>query len=206
VNPSFADPPPHDHGKKGDDPSGLTYTIDLNGPDSLRGAFEFVGSGTATLDKKGILKGVDSVDMERPGTTVGCTTPEEQGACMVWNDVFNLCGLLDPIPNFTVLGGDWEVSTGSFVFVGFGFELESPLSPDNPLSVSLALAGTCSPSPCEIIPVVGDPKVIPLTLYSIHLKGKGGVTHNADCHASLDYPMPISLGGVHGSTLVITAP
>ena len=122
---------------------------------------------------------------------------------------FDLCGLLGPsdavdVPEFTASAGrkGWAVvrvgeTVGVDVSVGFRFPLDSPLS-DDPLSVSLQLHGDCSE--CGLIPVDGDPKEILLTRYSIHLRGKGGVTHNVACHAADDVDFP---GGA--STLVITA-
>ena len=214
VSPSFANPPPHSHGggNNGGDP--VTYTVNLKGPDpntpSLRGAFEFVSSVAATLDKKGNLKGDVDVSMEIPGGDSTCMSGD-QNACIVWNNVFDLCGLLNPVPNFMVLGGDWSVSKGGGRrWISFGFELDSPVS-SNPLSASLQLSSACDDPECgapsdELIPAAGDTSQVDVTDYAIHLKGKGGVTHNAECHASDGYPGATTLGGVHGSTLVITAP
>ncbi len=202
YNPSFADPPPHSHGggNNGDDP--VTVTVDLNGPMAgVRGAFEFVSPAFATLDK-GSLKGDEAVRMVRPG-------PLDVNALIDWNRVFDLCGLLGPsdavdVPEFTASAGrkGWRVvRTGEQVFVDvsvlFQFPLDSPLS-DDPLSVALDLTGNCPTPECGLIPEAGKTKEIPLNRYSIHLKGKGGVTHDAACHAADDV---LNVG----STLVITA-
>ncbi len=126
--------------------------------------------------------------------------------CKAWNGVFNLCGLLGPSNDVDVL--DFEAPFGrkgwtvakvvDEVSVGLSFELFGPLS-DDPLKVSLQLKGPCI-GDCVLIPtesnmgvpvIVDDVELfrtltIPLTRYSIHLRGKGGVTHNALCHARLD--------------------
>ena len=109
VNPSYADPPPHDHGggNNGDDP--VTVTVDLIGPMAgVRGAFEFVSSAFATLDN-GSLKGDEAVTMVRPD-------PGDANALIEWNRVFDLCGLLGlsdavDVPEFTDLAGrkGWQV-------------------------------------------------------------------------------------------------
>ncbi len=194
VNPSFADKPPHSHGG---DP--VTVTVDLIGPMAeVRGAFEFVSPAFATLDN-GSLKGDEAVTMVRPD-------PGDANALIEWNRVFDLCGLLGPsdavdVPEFTDSAGrkGWQVrrigeTVAVEVQVQFRFPLDSPLS-DDPLSVSLQLHGDCPDPECGLIP----PKEIPLNRYSIHLKGKGGVAHNAACHAADDVPLNVE------STLVITA-
>lgn len=245
VDSSIAAPPepcvPDDDRKRckpkpGDDPSGVTYTVDLVGPDfanaDVRGAFEFDDAGepspvSATLDKGG-LKGAGSFAMTRPGGVSDCSG-DDQNACMVWNDVFNLCGLLGPysggelddmtgptlLETFAVEPGGWEVAKGGGrIWLSLGFTIVSPLDPDDPLftdrlSVSLQLTGPCidpvGDSPCEqdlLIPTAtgaaGATKN-DLTDARIHLRGKGGVTHNAECHADNDVLYP------YGSTLVITA-
>ena len=71
----------------------------------------------------------------------------------------------------------------------------------------MQLKGACPPSGCSLIPDdiedVPDSNestlTIPLTRYAIHLTGKGGVTHQAECHAG---------SGLIGVTtdLVITRP
>ncbi len=132
YNPSFADQPrcgdnADQHCNHGDDPGGLTYTVDLNGPDrfdlTIRGAFEFNPAGMASAKnailEKGALNGVQGVDMSRPGNTVDCTSViSEEGACRRWEDVFRLCDLLgtpnrtmiSTVAGFSVSAGDWQVS------------------------------------------------------------------------------------------------
>jgi hypothetical protein len=75
---------------------------------------------------------------------------------MVWNDVFNLCGLLGPyngggpddgsgptnLNTFTVLSGDWSVNQGGGRrWIGFGFAIDQSFSDatDRDLSASLQL-------------------------------------------------------------------
>ena len=207
TNPAFADKPPHSHGG-GEDPGGLTFTVELKGPTpSLRGAFEFNGGPavSATLKSKGNeLRGDADVEMVRPANA-------DANAQVVWDQVFNLCDLLNEIPDFLALSGDWAVSRSSErQFIRFGFELDASLSDltDNPLSASLHLSRTCaSVAECSaIIPTAPGEASVLMTDYAIHLKGKGGVTHKALCHASDGYPGPIPLSDVaYGSTLVITA-
>ena len=66
------------------------------------------------------------------------------------------------------------------------------------------LTGDCLDLPeCGLIPEVLLPKVITLDEYSIHLKAKGGVAHQAVCHANEGYPGASPLGVT--TNLVITA-
>ena len=245
VNPSFAgkpvkcDPWPSckDDSGGGGDPSDLTYTVDLVGPDpatpSFRGAFEFDGAGgSATLDR-GALKITGAVTMTRPGDDIvdneDCTV-DGSLACVVWNDVFNLCRLLGPydikdgggpdddsmptnLNTFTVLSGDWSVNQGGGRrWIGFGFTIDQSFSDltDRNLSASLQLTSDCfdpvnNPScdheedPPFLPTVAGGITYTAVTEARIHLRGKGGVTHNADCHADVDELI------LSGSTVVITA-
>ena len=218
VSPSFADKPGSgpcgqvhcDHGEE--NPSDLAYTVNLIGPipalPSVRGAFEFEGGAeSVTLQFKGIeLRGDVDVTIERPLVA-------DANALVVWEEVFNLCGLLGPdtdpsttlVTDFTILRGDWVVGQGGDrEGIFFKFEIPaifSPLSDDRPLSATLHLFRTCT-SPCGTIPTSatgGTPKRIDLTNSQIHLKGKGGVTAQAACHGDMD------LLAASGSTLLITA-
>ena len=94
------------------------------------------------------------------------------------------------------------------IWLSLGFTI---LASDNPattrdLSASLQLTGPCN-DPVNV-PSCEDTPLIPteagsidndLINASIHLRGRGGVTHQAVCHADED-----SLAA-SGSTLVITA-
>lgn len=221
----------HKECDSGGDPGGLTYTIDLIGPypanPSIRGAFEFDDAArSATLDR-GALKITGAVTMKRP-SIVDCVNGNEdqRAACTVWNDVFNLCGLLGPwngmdaddgstptnLYTFTVLSGDWSVNQGGGRrWIGFEFTIAPSFSSDEidrDLSASLQLTSPCLVDPvnnpsCEndppLIPASGETTETLLQEARIHLRGKGGVTHKADCHADND-----SLS-TSFSTLVITA-
>ena len=222
YNPSFADKPESgdcgqvhcDHGEELGD---LTYTVDLNGPNAdltIRGAFEFDVAGvasavSATLEDKGrTLKGDVAVRMVRPS---------DPSALLVWEDVFNLCGLLGQwnmegpddmsmptnVAEFTVLGGNWSVSNSSErQFISFGFELDENPPSDNRLSASLTLSRACaSVALCRSnVPTAsGEIWSELMTDTSVHLTGKKGITHKAFCHGDDDMLFP------SGSTLVITA-
>jgi hypothetical protein len=253
VNPSAAkpepcvpgdpEPPPRCKPKPSDDPNELLYTVDLKGPffpapPDMRGAFEFENAASANLESKGrMLEGNQSVQLERAlddtDPQIDCSTGDADvmSACIVWNDVFSLCGLLGPYPGggvndhtagpteismFTVESGDWSVSKGGGkIWLSLEFALDSPLEPDDPLFTNRLSASLQLTRPCD--DPVDDPscvtdendKLIPTeageTIYtlvneaSIHLRGQGGVTHSADCHADED-----SLSTSY-STLVITA-
>ncbi len=217
TNPAFADKPGDGGHNHGDDPGGFTYTIDLIGPPSLRGAFEFDGTGgSATLDR-GALKITGAVTMTRPGDATGCNEnctadDVDQLACIVWNDVFNVCGLLGTVgmptnlDTFTVEIGDWSVSNSSEKqFISFGFEIAATLSPPSsrPLSAFLQLSRACDPvAQCRanIPTAVTAPEGISflMTDASIHLRGQRGVTQQADCHSDTD------LLAASGSRVVIT--
>ena len=213
YNPSFADKPNSDgcgqvHCDHGEDLGDLTYTVNLIGPippdpPSVRGAFEFEGGlVSATLESKGrVLKGDAPVTMKRPVSDLN--------AVAVWEDVFNLCFLLGSpgatlLTQFTVEIGDWSVSNSSEKqFISFGFEIAANFSPPSsrPLSAFLQLSRDCaSVAACRAnIPTAPGNISLPMTDYSIHLRGKKGVTQQADCHGDKD-----SLSG-SGSTLVIEA-
>ncbi len=126
--------------------------------------------------------------MDRPGIN--------EPALQYWIEVFNLCGLLgspgtSDVPEFTVPAGrkPWTVEkVVNEVWVNLGFPLDSPLDSSDPLftseplSVALQLKGACLPGDCSLIP--GSDLTIELTNYAIHLRAKGGVAHQADCHAN----------------------
>ncbi len=223
----------HNHGGGGDANS-LTYTVDLRGTSvsfDHRGAFEFepadaTSQRPATLDKGSLTGAGLDVVLKRAFGDVMCSGPmaDEMGACSVWNDLFNLCGLLGPwgevgpdespppstnLDQFTVKSGDWSVRKGGGRFwIGFEFTIPAIVSPetDRDLSASLQLTGVCVDA--EADPSCPDHPLIPtepgttsniLTHAEVHLRGKGGVTHRAVCHAD-DDPL-----GMNESTLVITA-
>ncbi len=169
------------------------------------------GPAAVTPESEFELKGDVDVHLIRPGGAEfapdqACITgTATDPLCIIWNGVFDLCGLLGPsdmvdVPEFFAPAGrkGWTVAkAGAEVWVSFGFPLDSPLSSE-PLSVALQLKGPCPDTECGLIP--GSDLVIPLDRYSIHLRGKGGVTHNAACHAAFNQ----LLGG--DTDLVITAP
>lgn len=224
VKPGRDCDPPSNHPSCTPDLGGtLNYTVDLVGPvlgtASVRGTFEFENAASATLDR-GALTGDGPVTMKRRGANADCDAPvdPDRNACIDWNIVFNLCGLLglDTIPSttgideFTVERRDWSVSKGGGkIWISFGFALESPLGPSNPLFTDRLSASLQLTSPCynaEIDPSCENQPLIPtaagtintlITDYSIHLRGKGGVTHKARCHAG-DGTLGV------GSYLVIT--
>ena len=232
YNPSFADKPGSgdcqqvhcDHGEELVD---LTYSVNLIGPmdGALRGAFEFEGGQvSATLESKGRdLKGDVAVTMTRPASNADCETgdADDQLACIVWEDVFNLCGLLGQydgggpddgsgptlLTTFTVELGDWSVTNSSErQWISFGFEIAANLSPPSsrPLSASLRLSKACATvAECRSnVPTAATPPggiSFVMTDASVHLTGKKGVTHQADCHGDEDLLV------ASGSTLVITA-
>lgn len=229
VGSASADPKPCEPGDprgfcQSDPGSTFDYTVDLVGPDlltpSVRGTFEFSGGAArAILESKGrTLTGDEDVTMARAGANADCNAmgDPDTSACMAWNSVFNLCGLLGPdsdpsttnVDQFTVQRRDWSVSKGGGRrWISFGFTIDASDSPvtERDLSASLQLISPCSdpvndPS-CEndpLIPTTATTIETLITHYSIHLRGKGGVTHQARCHAG-DGPLGI------GSYLVITA-
>jgi len=219
YNPSFADKPDSGpcgqrHCDHGEDLGNLTYTVNLIGPmGSVRGAFEFEGGlESATVESKGrVLKGDAAVTMKRPGTVLDCSSGDDVAACMVWNDVFDVCGLLAEVAmptlltQFTVEIGDWSVTNSSEKqWISFGFEIDAEFSPPSnsrPLSAFLQLSRDCAPvAVCRLnVPAVAGEISLLMTDASIHLTGKKGVTHQAECHSGAD-----SLSA-NGSLLVITA-
>ena len=250
ANPSFADNPKTgecnpghcDHGGE-DPPSGLTYTVDLRGTTVnfvTRGAFEFDPANassavSATLNSKGLdLTGAGPVTMKRAGSIANCAggDADDVSACIIWNDVFNLCGLLGPwngsssddtsgptkLDQFTVDSGDWSVSQGGgrrWIFFGFTIPPAQSNGTDRDLSAALRLSSACShpdthPS-CDhdddapLFPTeAGSDKATKLIVdhASVHLRGHAGVTHKAFCHA--DTGSLVINGSTLGSTLVIT--
>ena len=213
YNPSFADKPdPIDGHNHANEPIvTIDYTVELSD-----GAFGFHhGAVDVTPESEFKLSGDQPVHLIRPGGAnihdhlVCATDPLTDPLCMVWNGVFDLCGLLGPtgmedVPEFTVSAGrkGWALEkVVDEVWVSFGFPLDSPLSSD-PLSVGLRLSGACLDLECGLIPAVNTSKTITLTDYSIHLKGKRGVTHNAACHAGQS---PTDSWGDHEISLVIRA-
>ncbi len=182
----------------GGDPSAITYTAEL------KGAFVF-GPLDVTLEGQDErLRNGDPVDIVRPATGDELTT---------WNLVFNVCGLLDPVPEFTAPAGKkgWRISRPGGVYVLFRNVGPLP-STIGDLEVGLQLIGDCSYSSegttaCDPFPPVpgedyghGDGiSEIPLTHFNIHASGEKGITHSIEgCHSES------AELGVH-STLVITA-
>ncbi len=208
TNPAFADKPSggnHNHDGDPGFPTGMTVQL-------IGGAFVFdEGEVGVTPDSEFKLSGNVDVNMTRPGF---------DPALGSWNNVFDLCGLLGPtgaevVPGFPVSAGrkGWTVQKVlEEVWVQLRFPLDSPLAPSDPLftdrlTAGMQLKGACPPPACSLIPdniedVMGSNEstlTIPLTDYAIHLRGKGGVTHEALCHAGSD---PIGVT----TNLVITRP
>jgi len=171
---------------------------------------------SATVESKGrVLKGDADVIMRRPGDgTFGnenCTSADaDQLACIVWNAVFDVCDLLAEVgmptlvTQFTVEIGDWSVTNSSEKqWISFGFEIAAINSPPSsrPLSAFLQLSKDCGPvADCRSnVPTEAGEYPFLMTDYSIHLTGKKGVTHQAECHSGAG-----SLSA-NGSLLVITA-
>ena len=211
YNSSFADPKNcgGQHCNHGDDPGGFPtgMTVQLIG-----GAFVFnEGEVGVTPDSEVKLNGDVDVNMTRP---------DFDPALQSWNNVFDLCGLLGPsgmveVAGFPVSAGrkGWTVQKVlEEVWVGLQFPLVSPLLSSDPLftdrlTAGMQLIGACLDTECSLIPddtenVVDSNEstlTILLTKYAIHLRAKGGVTHEALCHAG------DGLIGVD-TTLVITRP
>ena len=189
----------------------------------MRGAFEFQPADghsavSATVESKGrVLKGDAAVTMKRASTDPTCMSgaADVQSACIVWNHVFDVCDLLAEVgmptlvTDFTVEIGDWSVSNSSErQFISFGFEIAASVSPPSsrPLSAFLELSRPCANvAECRSnVPTVATPEgglSFLMTDARIHLRGKKGVTSQAECHGDTD-----SLAASGGSTLVITAP
>ena len=177
---------------------GITYTAEL------RGALVF-GPLTVTLEgQDGRLISSDPLPIDRPATGAELTA---------WNLVFNVCGLLDPVPEFTAPAGKkgWRISRPGGVYVLFRNVGPLP-STIGDLDVGLQLIGDCAYSSegttaCDPFPPVPDDDYghgdgiseIPLTHFNIHAKGENGITHQIEgCHSeSADLEVD--------STLVITA-
>ena len=202
----------HNHGGGGEDPPSVsTHTVDLTGVSAMRGTFEFDGGAAdATLDSKGLtLDGDVAVTMQRATDDPTCMMglADVKAACVDWNFFFNLCGLLGPegeaavtlLTDFEVLGGSWAVAQGGGRrTISFGFTItpnKSNASIDRDMSGSLTLFRacvnadidpTCGSDPTPLFPILtgsaNATKVI-VTNARIHLRGKKGVTHQADCHA-----------------------
>ncbi len=228
---------------KVEDNGGLTYSVDLRGTTAnfnTRGAFEFdpadaASAVSATLDSKGLaLTGAASVTMQRAGSIADCTggLGDDVSACIIWNDVWNLCGLLGPwngssaddgsgptkLDQFTVDSGDWSVwQGGGRRSISFGFTIPPAQSngTDRDLSASLTLSSACShPDTHPSCDHPDDGSLFPTEAGSVnatklivdrartHLRGKAGVTHQAFCHADDD---DLVSGGSGQSTVVITA-
>ena len=204
TNPAFAAKPDcqldpshpscNDDGGAGE----ITYTAEL------RGAFVFASLSVDLEGQDERLKSGDSVEIFRPETGWELTT---------WNLVFNVCGLLDPVPDFTAPAGKkgWRISRPGGVYVLFRNVGPLP-STIGDLDVGLQLIGDCSYSSegttaCDPFPPVpgedyghGDGiSEIPLTHFDIHAKGENGITHQIEgCHSE-------SADLLVDSTLVITA-
>ena len=220
YNPSFADKPDcgrHNHSNDPVFPTGMT--VQFSG-----GAFVSVNPALGvTAEAEVTLGGDEPLHMIRPGGTdpmnvCAGTATDINALCLAWNSVFDLCGLLGPtgmevLPEFTAQDGrkGWTVEKVlEEVWVPLQFSLVSPLDPSDPLftdrlSVGMQLRGDCPPLGCSLIPDdINDGSgkstlTIVLDRYAIHLRGKGGVTHEALCHAGSG-PLGVA------TDLVITRP
>lgn len=199
VSPSFTKPacPGHPSCKDDGGAGGITYTAEL------RGAFVFGPLNVALEGQDERLKNGDDVTIVRPATGAELTA---------WNLVFNVCGLLDPVSDFTASGGKkgWRIARPGGVYVQF--PVAALHSTIGLLDVSLQLIGDCSYSSggttdCDPFPPVpgqdnghGDGiSEIPLTHFNIHARGEKGITHSIEgCHSESDDLLV-------DSTLVITA-
>ena len=193
TNTAFADKPGggghnHDDDEPGF-PTGLT--VQFSG-----GAFVSVNPSLGvTAEAEVKLGGDEPLRMIRPGF---------DPALQSWNNVFDLCGLLGQsgmveVAEFTAPDGrkGWTVEKVlEEVWVPLQFPLDSPLVPSDPLftdrlTAGMQLKGACPPPACSLIPddieeVMNSGEstlTIVLDRYAIHLRGKGGVTHEAICHA-----------------------
>ena len=86
----------------------------------------------------------------------------------------------------------WIAKVNGEVWVPLAFPLDSPLDLSDPLytdrlSAGMQLKGQCPDAECSLIPVGNEVSAstlnIDLTRFAIHLRGKAGVTHAAECHA-----------------------
>jgi len=182
-----------------DPPSTVTYTAELKGAF----AFDFLNVTLEGQDER--LRNGDPVDIVRPDTGDELTT---------WNLVFNVCGLLHPVPEFTAPAGKkgWRIARPGGVYVLFRNVGPLPSTLGEGLEVGLQLIGDCSYSSagttdCDPFPPVpgedyghGDGvSEIPLTHFNIHADGEKGITHSIEgCHSESDDLLV-------DSTLVITA-
>ena len=179
-------------GDDGDDP--VTYTAEL------QGALAF-----ASLPV--VLEGQDArLKSDQPVTLLGPVAGEELTA---WNEVFDVCGLLAPVVQFTASAGKkgWRISRPGGVYVLFRNVGPLP-STIGDLDVSLQLIGDCSYSsegttacdPFPPVPGVNDGiSEIHLTHFDIHATGEKGITHSIEgCHSE-------SADLLVDSILVITA-
>ena len=171
-----------------------TYTAEL------RGALVFAPLSVVLEGQDERLKSGDPVTIVRPAAGVVLTA---------WNLVFNVCGLLDPVPEFTAPTGKkgWRISRPGGVYVLFRNVGPLP-STIGDLEVGLQLIGDCSYSSegstdCDPFPPVPGENdgisEIPLTRFDIHARGEKGITHAIEgCHS-------VSGNLLVPSTLVITA-
>jgi hypothetical protein len=168
----------------------------------LQGAFVFGPDLPVTLE------GQDERLINDDPITIGrLITPDEYDT---WNDVFEVCGLLQSVSAFTASGGKkgWRIARPGGVYVQFPI----PTLPSNygDVKVTLQLLGDCSYSSTEgetdcdpFPPVPGENGIgiskIPLTRFNIHAKGEKNILHSLDvCHSESDYLETASM-------LVITA-
>lgn len=220
-----------------DDSTGITYAVEL-----IEGAFIVVPAQPVTLEADNWLKGDQEFTVTRPGLPTPCSVLAASGddaaeACETWSQVFDVCGLYDINAGADPYGPDafvveagrkgWEVNkwVGGVQFV-FRTSISSPISSDD-LNVQLRLESDCSYDSadskplCEpflpVSPTVDNTLATrehDLTTYNSQARGKGGVTHQAPCHATEGdlvfevenpTPPPDTLDVGVNSKLVITA-
>jgi hypothetical protein len=178
----------------------VTYTAEL------KGAFAFGPLGVTLEGQDERLISSDDLEISIPYAGTG-------GELTAWNLVFNVCGLLDPVPEFTAPAGKkgWRISRPGGVYVLFRNVGPLPSASLGDLEISLQLIGDCAysggTSYCEPFPPEpGDNfghglgiSWIPLSSFQIHATGEKGITHSIEgCHSE-------SAVLLDGSTLVITA-